>query len=78
MQSEKTYGAYVIETPRVTAGIAVREAAGYRLHVSDPSFSELGGHIYATLSAAQNAVDALERSRAPAVNANGLRRFASR
>lgn len=49
--------AFVIETPRLTAGIAVREPSGFRFYASDMIFQSLDNREFRALRDLRAAVD---------------------
>lgn len=49
--------AFVIETPRLTAGIAVRESSGFRFYASDKLFQSLDNREFRALRELRAAVD---------------------
>ncbi len=49
--------AFVIETPRLTAGIAVRETGGFRFYASDMAFLSLDNREFRALRDLRSAVD---------------------
>lgn len=49
--------AFVIETPRLTAGIAVREPSGFRFYASDMAFLSLDNRQFRALRELRSAVD---------------------
>lgn len=51
--------AFVIETPRLTAGIAVREPRGFRFYASDRLFQCLDNREFRALRELRAAVDRL-------------------
>jgi hypothetical protein len=51
--------AFVIETPKITAGIAVAERSGFRFYTSHPNMRPLEGRHFSSLKAVQRAVETL-------------------
>jgi len=49
--------AFVIETPRLTAGIAVRESSGFRFYASDLAFLSLDNRQFRALRELRSAVE---------------------
>lgn len=56
--------AFVIETARHTAGIAVRERSGFRFYASEALFQPLDSRVFRSLQSVRAAVNAIT---APAV-----------
>jgi len=55
--------AYVIETARRTAGIAVRERRGFRFYASDTLFRSLDNHSFSGLGDLWAAIDLVAEPR---------------
>jgi hypothetical protein len=55
--------AYVIETPRHTAGIAVREPLGFRFYASDAQYAALDNRSFSGLRALRAAIEMLAAGR---------------
>lgn len=53
--------AYVIETRHRAAGIAVRDAHGFRFFASEPPFFALDRQVFPHLRAVRSAVDAVAK-----------------
>ena len=58
--------AFVIETTRHTAGIAVRERSGFRFYAAEALFQQLDNRVFRGLHAVRAAVNALAESRSVA------------
>ena len=59
------YDAFVIETARHTAGIAVRERGGFRFYASEARFQPLDSRLFRGLGAVRAAVNAIIEPTAP-------------
>ena len=56
--------AYVIEAAETSAGIVIRERAGFRFYAAARQFGRLDGRLFKTVRAAEHAVGGLEPARA--------------
>jgi len=59
------HDAFVIETARHTAGIAVRERGGFRFYASEARFQPLDGRLFRGLGAVRAAVSTIVEPAAP-------------
>jgi len=57
--------AFVIETARHTAGIAVRERGGFRFYASETRFHPLDNRLFRSLGAVRAAINAIAEPVAP-------------
>jgi len=57
--------AFVIETARHTAGIAIRERSGFRFYASEALFQPLDNRVFRGLHAVRAAVNAIAAPAAP-------------
>ena len=51
--------AYVIEAAETSAGIVIRERAGFRFFTASPRFDRFDGYVFKTIRAAQRAAEEL-------------------
>jgi hypothetical protein len=49
--------AYVIEAAETSAGIVIRERAGFRFFTASPRFDRFDGHVFKTIRAAERAAE---------------------
>jgi len=52
--------AYVIELADASAGVAVRERAGFRFYAATRAFNRLDGRLFKTVRAIEHAVTGLD------------------
>jgi hypothetical protein len=64
-RSRFMFDAFVIETARHTAGIAVRERGGFRFYASEARFQPLDNRLFRGLGAVRAAVNAIIEPIAP-------------
>lgn len=55
---------YVIEAADTSAGIVIRERAGFRFFAASQRFGRLDGHLFKSVRAAERAADGLMAHRA--------------
>jgi len=51
--------AYVIEAADISAGLVIRERAGFRFFAASHRFGRFDGRIFKTIRAAERAIDGL-------------------
>ncbi|HEV2674763.1 MAG TPA: hypothetical protein VGV37_09490 [Aliidongia sp.] len=51
--------AYIIEAAEFSAGIVIREQAGFRFFAASPRFDEFDRRLFKSIHAAERAVDGL-------------------
>ena len=51
--------AYIIETADLSAGVVIRERAGFRFFAASPRFNQFDRRVFKSVEAARRAVDGL-------------------
>jgi hypothetical protein len=62
------YDAFIIETATHTAGLAVRDAGGFRFYASDSRFYPIDNRVFGGLRAVQTAVESIVSAERPAAS----------